>query len=342
VKRQRVELADIAERGNLTLATFKAAQGKHHRPPVQRFLSRLDIELATLSRNVLQGRAPLGRAVRFQIHDPKPRQIVAACFEDRVLHHAVLNLTEARFEQSLADSAYACRQGRGVHAAVAAVQRGLQRHAWLVQVDIAQCFASLRHDLVLAWLARRFKGEGFLALMARIVATGQGPSAVPGRGLPIGALTSQHLANGTLGACDRWLEAQRDVRSLVRYMDDIVWFCESRAAAQATLAGLRALVENELDLRLKDRVLLRRTSQGLLFCGFRVRPGVVLASPRKRRRYEAAVQRLVRAEVQGHAERDLQRAADVARAALHPAQSLRLRQAAWARHARQPAIAPLA
>ncbi len=355
MKRQRVTLDAIADRANLALAAFKAAQGKRQRPVVRRFMAELDTHLAVLARRIRSGDVPLGAASRFMIHDPKRREISAACFEDRVLHHAILNLTEARFEQGLVDSVYACRTGRGVHAAVGAVQQGLQRHAWVVQVDVQGYFASIDHGRLLAQLARRFKGDGFLALLERIV---RGPVAesaqdpaldpvpdledpanrhAPSRGLPIGALTSQHFANGYLDAADRWLLNQPGVCGHVRYMDDIVWFCGDRAVAQRTLGGLRRLLAEELGLQLKSRIVLRPCTQGLLFCGYRVRPGVVLAGPRKLKRLRQAARRLAGSQTSKNSmtlprvtDAERQRAADVAVAATRPAQTLHFRQRLWA------------
>lgn len=353
MKRQAVTLDALADRPNLALAAWKAAQGKRHRPAVARFMADLDTQLAGLGCRIRASQVPSGAASRFTIHDPKRREISAACFEDRVLHHAILNLTEARFERALVDSVYACRSGLGVHAAVAAVQRGLQRHAWVVQVDVKGYFASIDHGLLLAQLARRFKGADFLALLERVV-RGMGPggprqdrmhrmdaaadpAVPPGKGLPIGALTSQHFANGFLDPADRWLLAQPGVQAHVRYMDDIVWFCADRASAQATLAGLRRLLADDLLLQLKSRVVLRPCAEGLLFCGFRIRPGVVLAGRRKLKRLRQAAGRLqasaARADV---TDRQRQRALDVAVAATLPAETRRLRERLWGGRPHEP------
>ena len=172
MKHQRVELADLAARDNLVLAACKAARGKRQRRAVAAWLGQADECLAVLGRSILDGTAPQGRATRFVIHDPKQREITAACFDDRVLHHAVMNLAAERFERALVDSVYACRPGKGVHAAVMAVQRGLQRWPWVVQVDVAGYFASIDHAVLRAQLARLFKGAEFLALLDRIVQAG--------------------------------------------------------------------------------------------------------------------------------------------------------------------------
>lgn len=327
MKRQRIDLADLAAHDNLALAVFKAAQGKRAQPEVRAFLADLPGAIAALQQAILSGTAPQGAVRQFVILDPKRRLITAPCFADRVLHHAIFNLAEARLEQALADSAHACRPGRGVHAAVLAAQRGLQRWPWLVQVDVQHCFDSIPHDRLLALLARRFKGDGFLALLGRIVRGGG--DAAAGRGLPIGALTSQHFANAYLDSADRLLAAHPGVGAVVRYMDDIVWFCHDRAAAQRSLRALQQHMVVALGLQLKQRVILRPCQQGLAFCGWRVRPGVLLAGDRKLRRYRDAAARLRAAGAAGVAEGLLQRAHDAALAALLPAQTLRWRQGLW-------------
>jgi hypothetical protein len=335
MKRLAITLAALAARENLTLAAWKAARGKRERPAVARFIGGLDGALNRLSLDILCGRAPQGRFESFTIHDPKRRTIHAACFTDRVLHHAILNLAEPRFEKALVDSSYACRPGKGVHAAVLAVQRNLRRFDWCVQIDIASYFPSIDHEVLRKLLARRFKGEDFLALLSRIIDSGiPEQSVVPGntphRGLPIGALTSQHFANAYLDSADRWLLARADVRAHVRYMDDIVWWCDSRDAAQQSLAGLREYLATELKLTVKDGVVLQRSERGLLYCGFRIRRGVVLPSARKLSRYRAAAKRLTRAENAGTDSALLQRAHDGARGALAHTQSLGFRRRLWA------------
>lgn len=332
MRRLAVRLADIAERSNLQLACWKAAQGKAQRPAVARFLADLDGQLAGLGQAILDGSAPVGRMRRFTIHDPKRREIHAACFADRVLHHAILNLTEPAFERALVASSFACRPGRGVHASVAHVQRLLQRWPWVVQVDVAGYFPSIDHARLRELLARRFKGAGFLGLMDRILAAGTpDPLGAPGRGLPIGALTSQHLANAFLDRADRFLleTCRAEVRGHARYMDDILFGCDSRAAAQATLARLRSFMADELGLALKPGVVLQPSERGLLWCGHRITPGLVRPSARKLARYRATARRLMRAEQAGAAEANLQRAHDAALAPLARTQSLHWRQRLW-------------
>jgi retron-type reverse transcriptase len=308
LQRDRIELADLAERGNLELAVWKAARGKRDRIAVGRFLADLEVRLNRLAEDIRMERVPAGRMRRFVIHDPKRRIISAACFVDRVLHHAILNLAESRFERMLTDHVYACRPGKGVHAAALAVQGNLRRWPWLVRVDVDGYFPSIDHGRLKDLLARCFKGNGFLALLGRIV---DGGSTIPGRGLPIGALTSQHFANAYLDAADRFLLNHSAVRAELRYMDDIVWWCESRADCQTTLAELQAFLWEQRGLRLKPNVHIGLSRRGLAYCGFRIKPGVILASSRKLTRYRAGLARLESARAGGRlGDAEAQRAHD--------------------------------
>jgi len=194
VKRQRVDIEALAEWDNLCHALWKAARGKRGRPDVQGFLADHERRL---------GRLPLDRYRCFRIRDPKPRDIVAVSFELRVLHHAIMNLIGENLERSQIYNSYACLPGRGVHAAVLQVQKKLRRAEWYVKIDIEKYFENIDHRRLLERLARRFKGERFLALLADIVASYE---TRPGKGLPIGSLTSQYFANFFLEPIDRFIE----------------------------------------------------------------------------------------------------------------------------------------
>lgn len=328
MRRELIRLEDLAAWPNLLLATHKAARGKQQRTEVAAFLANLPAELEALGRAILEGRAPLGRYRAFTIHDPKRRLIHAAAFPDRVLHHAILNLAEPVFERTLLSSSYACRPGRGVHRAVAAVRQNLCRHAWYAKIDVDGYFPSIPHDRLKALLARRFKGAGFLGLLGRIIDTS--PGRTPGRGLPIGSLTSQHFANLYLDSADRLLLDQPGVRAHVRYMDDVLWWADGPEALRASLDRLAGHLA-DLGLTIKpSSIQIQPSRQGVSYCGFRIRQGVILPSRRKLRRYRWHVERLL-AQAEDCPEGETQRRAEAIEATLAHSASLDWRRRFWAR-----------
>jgi hypothetical protein len=121
-----------------------------------------------------------------------------------------------------------------------------------------------------------------LALIHRIV---DSHHASPGKGLPIGALTSQQFANFYLSGLDRLLLEECGVCGLVRYMDDLVWWGDSREAVHRALDAAVAYTCERLALEIKRPVQVGRSRHGLSFCGYRILPGQLLLSRRRKRRY---------------------------------------------------------
>jgi len=281
--RTRIEPAAVADYANLADAALKAARGKRTQAEVRAFFARLDVNLARLADAIRTGHVPLGGYRCFQVHDPKPRLIHAPGFPDRVLHHALLNRMAETFERTEVASSYACRPGKGVLAAAQAAQHAIRRFPWYVKIDIRGYFSHIDHSILLGLLARRFKGRDGLALLARII---ESYHTQPGLGLPIGTLTSQHFANFYLDGLDRFvLEALR-VQAHVRYMDDILWWCESRSAAKAQLEAVRAFAREHRRLEVKPNPQINRSARGVTFCGFRILPGALRLSRRRRLRYQ--------------------------------------------------------
>lgn len=294
--RSPCSLLQIADLNTLATAFHQASKGKRDRPEVQAFAASLDRELAQLSQDILAGRVPTGPWTAFEVHDPKRRQILAPCFRDRVLHHALMLHVAPVLDRALVADTFACRPGRGTLAAVQRAQFHLRRYPWFVKADVRAYFASIDHAILRGILQRRFKDPSLLALFDRILR--QTPCGAE-RGLPIGALTSQHFANTYLDGLDRLLLETQKVCGLVRYMDDVVWWCSSRAEAGTTLEAAREYLVRERKLDMKPTALIGRSEQGLPFLGFRILPGALRLSLRRRRRYRAARARWEAAFIHG-------------------------------------------
>ncbi len=283
MRRVRITLEAIAERKNLVLALHKAARGKSQRHDVLAFTQNIDENLNRLGRDIRAARLPYGRFRSFEIHDPKKRLIHAACFEDRIFHHALMNLAGPTLDYAMMPQSYACRTGMGVHRAVNKVQQHLRQFDYYCMIDIDGYFASIPHQRLLAVLQRRFKGRECIAQLARIVSSYQ---TNPEFGLPIGSLTSQYFANYYLDGLDRLLADLPMIRAHVRYMDDSIWWCDSRLAVQDSLKIIVKWLNAKRGLQIKPTVQIHSSKQGVSFCGFRILRGVIRLSRRRKRRYQ--------------------------------------------------------
>lgn len=285
MKRVAISLAEIAEYENLALALQKAAKGKRYRADVIRFMQQVEVNLNRLGCDIRAGLLPYGRFRIFSILDPKPRVIHAACFEDRVFHHALMNLAGGVLERAMLPSSYACRPNKGVHKAVKQVQCYLQRYAYYGKIDIQGYFASIPHHSLLQVLQARFKGGALLAQFQRVLASYRVDVLPEMRGLPIGSLTSQYFANYYLDGLDRLLDGLPAVRAHIRYMDDIMWWCDYPEQVVWVLAVVEHYLAEQRGLLIKPNQQLQPSVQGVTYCGFRIMRGAVRLSRRRKRQF---------------------------------------------------------
>jgi hypothetical protein len=285
-------MAKVADGENLRLAFWKAAKGKRGKTDCLAFRERLEENLAALGAELLAGNVSVGDYHYFKVHDPKERLICAAAFRERVLHHALMNVCEPVLERAAVFDSYACRKSKGLLRAVDRAQGYARTHRWFLKMDIRQYFASVHQGALRALLGRKFKDPVLLGVFDRIIGSYH---STPGRGLPIGNLTSQHFANFYLAPLDRFLKETLQRGAYVRYMDDFVVWGESGRELRAVCERVRAFLAAELKLELKSNTAINRTAFGMDFLGYRVFPGTVRLArrskvrfARKFRRYEAA------------------------------------------------------
>src|SRR5262245_6282491 len=194
---------------NLLLAYRKARPAKRSRPGVAEFGLGLEKELIDLQRELGTGEYQPGEYRLFTIYDRKPRVIAAAPFRDRVVHHAVMNLIEPALDRTFISDSYACRRGKGVHAAVDRYQTWAQTYRYVLKMDVQQYFPSIDHEFLKAKLRRHINDRETVQLLNRIIdgspTLNYEPQYFPGddlfapfqrrKGIPIGNLTSQFFAN---------------------------------------------------------------------------------------------------------------------------------------------------
>ena len=135
----------IAAFGPLRRAALRAARGHRTSPEVANFLADLEREVLALERELLAGTWTPRPLTTFHIREPKPRTISAAAFRDRVVHHAVCAELDPVFEARGDKDSYACRPGKGSHAAVLRAQAHARQHPWFVKLDVRHFFETILH-----------------------------------------------------------------------------------------------------------------------------------------------------------------------------------------------------
>ncbi|MCP5198142.1 MAG: RNA-directed DNA polymerase [Gammaproteobacteria bacterium] len=272
---------------NLWQAWRLARRGKSRSAGAVAFELNLERELLALHRELTDGSYQPGAYRLFTLYERKPRLIAAAPFRDRVVHHAVMNVIEPPLDRSFIFDSYACRRGKGTHAAVGRYQRWAQRYPYVLKLDIQRYFPSIDHALLKAKLRRRIADPNVLTLLDRII--DGSPDQVAGdpiyfpdddlltplerrRGIPIGNLTSQFFANLYLDDLDHWLKEQRRIPAYLRYVDDLVLLADAKTVLHDHHAALADYLSRER-LRLHPRkAQVSRTRDGLNLLGYLVFP----------------------------------------------------------------------
>jgi retron-type reverse transcriptase len=282
MKRAGILYPRITEPDNLRLAFLKAGKGKQDRAEVIAFRSNLGENLDKIRRQLLEHSPDIGHYRFFEVHDPKKRRICAASFPERVLHHAVMNICEPVLERYSIFDSYACRPGKGIHKALGRAQGFVSCFGWYLKLDIKKYFDSIDHDLLRGLLQKRFKDRELLDLYAKLLDTYR---TSPGKGLPIGNLISQHLANFYLGGLDHWVKEELRVKGYLRYMDDFVLFGSDKVELKNNLRRAEEFLASNLALQVKEDRQLNKSVVGLPFLGYRVFPHCVRLSSQSRQRF---------------------------------------------------------
>jgi len=138
-------------------------------------------------------------------------------------------------------------------------------------------------------LNMRYKDPDLILLLQKILETYH---TKPGKGVPIGNLISQHLANFYLGHLDHWIKETCKIKCYVRYMDDFILFANEKKFLKFELIEIKTFLKNQLKLSLKEsQIQLNHCALGFPFLGFRVFPEKILLSPRSKKRFQKKFKR---------------------------------------------------
>ena len=286
----------IWERENLVHAAWRAARGKRNRPEVCQFLENWEGNLQEIGDELRWGRYEFAGYRAFAVRDTKSREIHAPSFRDRVVHHAIIAVLGPVMERGAIAHSYACRAGRGQHAALAQARTWTRRADWYGKGDVEKFYDSVDHGRLLRRLQRRFRETKVLDLWARVLDS-YAVDAAGSQGLPIGALTSQYLGNFFLDAVDQAIQRTGKAERYLRYMDDmVVW------GSQDDVREVRFRMADTLEgmgLRLKHGGEWNRCVRGVPMLGFVVYPDRMRLNRMGRKRLRRKLGAVERAGVRG-------------------------------------------
>src|SRR5690554_1139479 len=220
--------------------------------PVTALKSHLQQQWPTLRERLLAGDYHPQPVCRVSI--PKPqggeRILGIPTVQDRLIQQALHQVLSPILEPSFSDHSYGFRPGRSAHQAVKTMQRHINGgHRWVVDLDLAQFFDRVNHDVLMSLLARHITDRRILTLIRRYLRAGmlEGGLVSPRReGTPQGGPLSPLLSNVLLTELDRELE--RRGHRFCRYADDCNIYVRSERAGHRVMASITRFLEKHLRL----------------------------------------------------------------------------------------------
>ena len=280
MKRQNNLFDQIIDYNNIRLAFLKAIRGNRASPQVISFCQDTGRNLAAVREKLQTLNCGWGGYYSFLINDPKLRLISTAPIEQRIMHHAIMNVLEPVLERPMIHHSYACRKGKGTHAAVEYAFKQCKSNIWFLKLDVRKYFDSIDHEVLKTQLRKLLKDIRVLTLLDGIIDSYE---TAPDKGVPIGNLTSQFFANMYLASMDHFILEKLHPGAYCRYMDDFVLWASSQAELKKMLEQINNFVSEKLCLLLKPPVF-GKASAGLPFLGFLIKEkGIYLMQKSKRR-----------------------------------------------------------
>lgn len=274
--------------------------------------------MRSLYADLVDGSYRPGQSVCFIITRPKPREVWAAEFRDRVVHHLLHNRIAPRFYRSFIADSCACIPGRGtlyaarrLESKIRSVTENWTRAAYYLKCDLANFFVAIDKQVLWGqitarvtepwwqWLAHTilfhdprqdFDLRGSPGLLSLVPPHKRLTNQPAHLGLPIGNLSSQFFANIYLDALDQYAKHELRARHYIRYVDDFLLVHESAQWLNAALAGIEEFLPRVLHARLNpSKTILQPVDRGVDFVGHVIKPWHTSA---RRRTVRTAVSRI--------------------------------------------------
>ncbi|MCD7968875.1 MAG: RNA-directed DNA polymerase [Alistipes sp.] len=291
-------------------AYFDARRNKRNTYNQLRFEMDLEHNLVELTRQIQERTYEVGPSVCFIVDYPVKREIFAADFRDRVVHHLIFNYLNAFFDSRLIEDCYSCRKGYGTSRGIdrfehhmRSVSRNYTRQAYVLKLDLRGYFMSMNRMILYRKLEKMLtsrknrrdkQSELELYLVRKVVyADPVDGCRVRGKmedweglppakslfhtpqdcGVPIGNLTSQLFSNIYMCDFDNWVKRELKIKHYGRYVDDFFLMHEDKHVLIDCLARIKRRLKEVEQLEVHpNKIYLQEVCKGVNFLGAFMKP----------------------------------------------------------------------
>lgn len=295
MKKEKVHslIDKVYSKKNLELAWQKVRRNKGaagvDEITVARFEERKEQNLETLQRKLRDGsyRPKPVRRVEIPKEPGGIRKLGIPAVFDRVCQQALVQRMEPIFEPGFADCSFGYRPGRSPHTAMREVWKALMAgYEWVVDADLRQFFDTIDQERLIDLVSEEISDGRVLDLIRDILRSGvleKGCWQPTLTGVPQGGVASPLWSNIFLTPFDRAMTAEGYV--MVRWADDFVVLCKTRADANRALITARRFLNEELGVKIHpQKTQVVHVSRGFEFLGYKVKGGKGYRMPADKRR----------------------------------------------------------
>lgn len=284
----------------LTEAYFDCRRNKRNKHSALEFEMQWLQNVCTLADELYDRAYTISESITFIVTRPKWREVFAASFRDRVIHHYIIRRLEPLLEQTFIDDSYNCRKGKGtlygarrVHEMIRECSEDYTKDCYIAKFDMQGFFMSIHkptlwgmledlineqyHDVdkdLLLWLTKmvvmncpekRCRRQSPPWIWGRIPPDKSLFTTGDDYGLPIGNITSQMFANFYLTGFDKMMSGMFDHYG--RYVDDFVVVDRDK---QKILRSINTMREHLARLHVKlhpNKFYIQHYTKGVEFVG---------------------------------------------------------------------------
>ena len=306
-------------------AYYECRKHKRNKSGALKFEVNLEENLIQLWNDLCSGNYKPKPSVVFIVEEPVKREIFAANFRDRIVHHLVLKYLNPIFEQYFIYDSYSCREGKGTHFGIKRISDFMKccslnntRKCWILKTDIRGYFMSINKSILFAKLESFIKSNyfnpnrDFIINLCRIIIFNNPTKncifhssknkwndlpkdkslffAAENCGLPIGNFTSQVFANFYLTEFDKFIKNICGIKFYGRYVDDCVIVHKSKSFLLKLVLVLRYYLKSQLGLKLHPKkISLQPVFNGVRFLGCFVKHSHIVVNKRIIRNFKRSV-----------------------------------------------------
>ena len=286
-----------------------------------------EANLFDLKEEIENGSYSPGRSIAFIVNKPVKREIFAADFRDRVVHHWLINKLNPLFEKVFIKDSFACRVGRGTHYGVKRADSFIKtcsanytKDSYILKLDILGFFMHINRNLLLTML-EKFIHQYYtqpdkalvLEITQKIIFNQPTQNCIikgnkkdwdglpknkslfhspPDCGLPIGNLTSQVFANFYMHQFDAFVTKELGLKYYGRYVDDFVIVHPNKDYLKSLIPQLSDFLLSNLQLTLHPRkIYLQHYIKGVKFLGTVIKPNRIYIANRTKGNFYNAIEK---------------------------------------------------